>query len=57
VGGGGGFGLVLGASGAGVGLAHFTLHAGAYSADARAFHAALEFAEEEVRLTRPIPSS
>jgi GNAT superfamily N-acetyltransferase len=36
------------------GLAHLTLHAGAYNASARAFYATLGFAEEEVRLTRPI---
>jgi ribosomal protein S18 acetylase RimI-like enzyme len=36
------------------GLAHLTLHAGAYNAGARAFYAALGFAEEEVRLTRPL---
>lgn len=39
------------------GLAHLTLHAGVYNADARAFYASLGFAEEEVRLTRPIPPS
>ena len=39
------------------GLAHLTLHAGAYNANARAFYASLGFAEEEVRLTRPIPPS
>jgi ribosomal protein S18 acetylase RimI-like enzyme len=37
------------------GLAHLTLHTGAYNASARAFYAALGFAEEEVRLTRPVP--
>ena len=37
------------------GLAHLTLHTGAYNANARAFYAALGFAEEEVRLTRPVP--
>jgi ribosomal protein S18 acetylase RimI-like enzyme len=37
------------------GLAHLTLHAGAYNGDARAFYASLGFAEEEVRLTRPVP--
>jgi ribosomal protein S18 acetylase RimI-like enzyme len=31
------------------GLAHLTLHTGAYNASARAFYAALGFAEEEVR--------
>ncbi len=36
------------------GLAHLTLHTGARNADARAFYAALGFAEEEVRLTRPL---
>jgi ribosomal protein S18 acetylase RimI-like enzyme len=36
------------------GLEHLTLHAGAYNANARAFYAALGFAEEEVRLTRPV---
>jgi ribosomal protein S18 acetylase RimI-like enzyme len=36
------------------GLAHLTLHTGAYNAGARAFYAALGFAEEEVRLTRPV---
>ena len=39
------------------GLAHLTLHTGAYNASARAFYAALGFAEEEVRLTRPVPSA
>jgi GNAT superfamily N-acetyltransferase len=38
------------------GLAHLTLHTGTYNASARAFYAALGFAEEEVRLTRPVPS-
>jgi ribosomal protein S18 acetylase RimI-like enzyme len=37
------------------GLAHLTLHTGTYNAGARAFYAALGFAEEEVRLTRPLP--
>jgi ribosomal protein S18 acetylase RimI-like enzyme len=37
------------------GLAHLTLHTGTYNTSARAFYAALGFAEEEVRLTRPIP--
>jgi ribosomal protein S18 acetylase RimI-like enzyme len=36
------------------GLAHLTLHTGARNAGARAFYAALGFAEEEVRLTRPL---
>jgi GNAT superfamily N-acetyltransferase len=36
------------------GLANLTLHTGAFNADARAFYAALGFAEEEVRLTRPV---
>jgi ribosomal protein S18 acetylase RimI-like enzyme len=36
------------------GLANLTLHTGAYNAGARAFYAALGFAEEEVRLTRPV---
>jgi GNAT superfamily N-acetyltransferase len=36
------------------GLAHLTLHTGARNASARAFYAALGFAEEEVRLTRPL---
>jgi|SRR5580704_8558288 ribosomal protein S18 acetylase RimI-like enzyme len=36
------------------GLAHLTLHTGARNANARAFYAALGFAEEEVRLTRPL---
>jgi ribosomal protein S18 acetylase RimI-like enzyme len=36
------------------GLEHLTLHAGAHNANARAFYAALGFAEEEVRLTRPV---
>jgi hypothetical protein len=34
---------------------HLTLHTGAYNASARAFYAAPGFAEEEVRLTRPVP--
>jgi ribosomal protein S18 acetylase RimI-like enzyme len=38
------------------GLAHLTLHTGTYNASARAFYAALGFAEEEVRLTRPVSS-
>jgi ribosomal protein S18 acetylase RimI-like enzyme len=38
----------------GYGLAHLTLHTGARNAGARAFYAALGFAEEEVRLTRPL---
>jgi ribosomal protein S18 acetylase RimI-like enzyme len=33
------------------GLANLSLHTGAYNANARAFYAALGFAEEEVRLT------
>jgi GNAT superfamily N-acetyltransferase len=36
------------------GLAHLTLHTGACNANARSFYAALGFAEEEVRLTRPV---
>jgi GNAT superfamily N-acetyltransferase len=36
------------------GLGNLTLHTGAFNASARAFYAALGFAEEEVRLTRPI---
>lgn len=36
------------------GLANLTLHTGAFNASARAFYAALGFAEEEVRLTRPV---
>lgn len=36
------------------GLRHLTLHTGAFNANARAFYAALGFADEEVRLTRPI---
>jgi len=36
------------------GLANLTLHTGIYNTSARAFYAALGFAEEEVRLTRPI---
>jgi ribosomal protein S18 acetylase RimI-like enzyme len=36
------------------GLRHLTLHTGAFNGTARAFYAALGFAEEEVRLTRPI---
>jgi ribosomal protein S18 acetylase RimI-like enzyme len=39
------------------GLAHLTLHTGVYNTSARAFYAALGFAEEEVRLTRPVPSA
>lgn len=35
------------------GLENLTLHTGAFNAGARAFYAALGFAEEEVRLTRP----
>jgi ribosomal protein S18 acetylase RimI-like enzyme len=40
-----------------LGLANLTLHAGAYNTGARAFYAALGFAEEEVRLTREIDES
>jgi GNAT superfamily N-acetyltransferase len=36
------------------GLRKLTLLTGAFNANARAFYAALGFAEEEVRLTRPI---
>ena len=36
------------------GLRNLTLHTGAFNTNARAFYAALGFAEEEVRLTRPI---
>ena len=36
------------------GLRNLTLHTGAFNANARGFYAALGFAEEEVRLTRPI---
>jgi ribosomal protein S18 acetylase RimI-like enzyme len=36
-------------------LRNLTLHTGAFNAGARAFYAALGFAEEEVRLTRPLP--
>ena len=36
------------------GLRHLTLHTGAFNTNARAFYAALGFADEEVRLTRPI---
>jgi ribosomal protein S18 acetylase RimI-like enzyme len=36
------------------GLANLTLHTGIYNTNARAFYAALGFAEEEVRLTRPV---
>lgn len=35
------------------GLANLTLHTGAFNPGARAFYAALGFAEEELRLTRP----
>ena len=38
----------------GRGLAHLTLHTGARNTGGRAFYAALGFAEEEVRLTRPL---
>jgi ribosomal protein S18 acetylase RimI-like enzyme len=37
------------------GLENLTLHTGVYNTEARAFYAALRFAEEEVRLTRPVP--
>ena len=37
------------------GLRNLTLHTGAFNANARGFYAALGFAEEEVRLTRPVP--
>jgi GNAT superfamily N-acetyltransferase len=36
------------------GLENLTLHTGAFNDTARAFYAALGFAEEEVRLTRPV---
>jgi GNAT superfamily N-acetyltransferase len=36
------------------GLANLTLHTGAFNSGARAFYAALGFAEEEVRLTRSL---
>jgi ribosomal protein S18 acetylase RimI-like enzyme len=36
------------------GLANLTLHTGAFNTGARAFYAALGFAEEEVRLTCPL---
>lgn len=36
------------------GLTNLTLHTGAFNAGARAFYAALGFAEEEVRLTRQV---
>ena len=36
------------------GLRNLTLHTGSFNSNARAFYAALGFAEEEVRLTRPI---
>ena len=39
------------------GLRNLTLHTGAFNAGARGFYAALGFAEEEVRLTRAVPSS
>ena len=38
------------------GLRNLTLHTGAFNTNARGFYAALGFAEEEVRLTRPIRS-
>jgi len=37
------------------GLTHLTLHTGAYNTCARAFYAAVGFAEEEARLTRRVP--
>src|SRR3984885_6252170 len=37
------------------GLRNLTLHTGAFNTNARGFYAALGFAEEEVRLTRPVP--
>jgi GNAT superfamily N-acetyltransferase len=37
------------------GLAHLTLHTGAFNTSTRAFYAASGFAEEEVRLTRAVP--
>jgi ribosomal protein S18 acetylase RimI-like enzyme len=37
------------------GLRNLTLHTGAFNTRARAFYTALGFAEEEVRLTRPLP--
>jgi len=37
------------------GLDNLTLHTGAFNTGARAFYAALGFAEEEVRLTRAVP--
>jgi ribosomal protein S18 acetylase RimI-like enzyme len=36
------------------GLENLTLHTGAFNGTARAFYVALGFAEEEVRLTRPV---
>ena len=39
------------------GLRNLTLHTGAFNTNARAFYAALGFAEEEVRLTRAVPYS
>jgi GNAT superfamily N-acetyltransferase len=36
------------------GLRNLTLHTGAFNTGARAFYADLGFAEEEVRLTRPV---
>jgi GNAT superfamily N-acetyltransferase len=36
------------------GLRNLTLHTGSFNSNARAFYAALGFAEEEVRLARPI---
>jgi ribosomal protein S18 acetylase RimI-like enzyme len=39
------------------GLTNLTLHTGSYNTSARAFYAALGFAEEEVRLTRPVSAA
>jgi GNAT superfamily N-acetyltransferase len=39
------------------GLRHLTLHTGTFNTNARAFYAALGFAEEEVRLTRLLPDA
>ena len=39
------------------GLTNLTLHPGGFNTSARAFYAALGFAEEEVRLTRAVPYS
>src|SRR5215469_16686790 len=38
------------------GLVNLTLHTGAFNTRARAFYGAVGFAEEEVRLTRAVPS-